>query len=437
MKTRNIITILLMAVCTMSYAQYPLIPAAAQSKPVLLKGATAHLGNGQVIQNSAIGFENGKLTIVADATAVRIDETGYEVIDVSGKHVYPGFIIPNSSLGLGEVGNVRSTNDLNEEGDYNPNVRSIVAYNADSEMIPTYRFNGILMAQITPQGGTIPGGSSIVQLDAWNWEDAAYKLDEGIHLNWPGKRRGNFDFTTFTFSFTDNENYPRQVQELEVLFRDATSYTKLVAPKAPNLKLEAMKGLFDGTKTLYIHSNNAKEIVESIRFAKEQGVQKIVLITADQALFVTSFIKENNIPVIIEEVHNTPSTSGTDYDLPYRLPSMLQKEGIKVSLGYSQGSAPQSARNLMFTAGTVAAFGGEKEEALKMITLNTAEILGIDDKVGSLAVGKDATLFVSEGDALDMKTSILNQAYIQGRRITLDGMQQSLYKKYKEKYGIK
>lgn len=437
MKLRNIITsIILTFVCAVAYAQYPIIPAQPQSQAILLKGATAHIGNGQVIENASVGFRDGKLTIVAAASS-QVDESGYQVIDVTGKHIYPGFIIPNSVLGLSEVGNYRQTQDQNEDGQYNPNVRSIIAYNTDSELIPTYRYNGILMAQVTPQGGTIAGSSSVVQLDAWNWEDAAYKVDEGIHMNWPSKRRGNFDFSTFTFSFTTNENYPEEVDELDALFKDAKSYDKLATTKGPNLKLEAMKGLFDGSKTLYIHSNNAKEIVEGVKFAKSHGVSKIALVTEEQAVYAAEFLKENNIPVIVESVHTTPNSSDADYDLPYRLPGLLHDAGLKVSIGYAQGSAPHLARNLMFTAGTAAGFGVDKEEALKMITLNTAEILGIADRVGSLEVGKEATLSVFEGDALDMRTSIVTQAYIQGKTLELDGMQQKIYRKYKDKYDIK
>jgi len=426
-----------MAIGSLAYAQYSVYPASPQAKPILIKGATAHLGNGQVIQNSVIGFDKGKLTIVADATNTRIDETGYEVIDASGKQIYPGFIIPDTGLGLGEVGAVNATNDLREQGDVNANVRSIVAYNTDSELIPSFRFNGILLAQITPAGGIISGQSSVVELDAWNWEDAAYKVDEGLHLNWPNLRRRNFDFATFTFTFGKNENYDKEVEEIKSLFDDARSYGQLANPKATNLKLAAMQGLFDGTKTLYIHDNSAKEIVEAIKFAKAEGVQKIALATGDEALLVKDFLKENNIPVIIGAVHELPPNAQGDYDTAYKLPGELFKAGLKVSIGYDQGVAPQSARNLAFVAGTAAAFGMGKEEALKAITLNTAEMLGIADRVGSLSVGKDATLFVSDGDALDMKGNIIFSAYIRGKKLDLDGMQQKLYRKYKDKYNIK
>ncbi|MEM7510014.1 MAG: amidohydrolase, partial [Bacteroidota bacterium] len=191
MNIKNIIVLLFISVAftIQIQAQTRVVPAPAQEKPILLSGATAHLGNGEVIESAMIGFKDGKISLVTNiAAAVSVAE--YEVIDVSGKHIYPGFILPVSGLGLAEVNAVRATVDNSEQGAYNPNVRSIIAYNTDSEVIPTFRFNGILMTQVTPSSGVIPGTSSIVQLDAWNWEDAVYKMDDAIHLDWPAKSFG-------------------------------------------------------------------------------------------------------------------------------------------------------------------------------------------------------------------------------------------------------
>ncbi len=430
---RNIFLALLVA--NSAWAQYSVIPGEAQSKPILLKGAVAHIGNGQVIQNSIIGFDQGKLTLVGDATTARVDESGYEVIDVSGKHAYPGFILPNTNLGLTEVSAVRHTRDNQERGNLNPNVRSIVAYNTDSELIPTLRFNGVLTAQTTPQSGTISGSSSIVQLDAWNWEDAVLKMDESIHMNWPSKISRRFDFTSFSFQTQNNKNYGTQVDELKQLFSEAKNYSEL-SGRPTNLKLEALVGLFDGSKILQIHVNQAKEIVESVKMAKEMGVQKIVLEGAREVMLVKDFVKDNNIPVILRNLHTTPSSNDLDIDISYKMPYLLHQAGIKYCIGFSSGGGTSyAARNLPFTAGTAAAYGLTPEQALTAITLSTAQIIGIDDQLGSLEDGKDATLFISEGDALDMRTNKLTHAFIQGRKVKLTGMQQELYEKYKNKYG--
>ena len=217
MKNLQSIIIILLLLQTSLFAQQT--PANTQNNAVLITGATAHLGNSKVIANSAIAFENGKLTLVADATTIRIDGTQYPTkIDATGKHIYPGFIAPNTTLGLIEVDAVRATNDMREVGSFNPNLRSIIAYNTDSDITPTVRSNGVLMAQVVPQGGRVSGQSTVVQLDAWNWEDAAYATDEGIHLNWPRSfNRWNNE---------ENKNYPDQVKEIKTNFKEAQAYAK-------------------------------------------------------------------------------------------------------------------------------------------------------------------------------------------------------------------
>jgi imidazolonepropionase-like amidohydrolase len=414
-----------------SIAQTP-VPAKPQSKPIVLMGAMAHLGNGQVIQNSIIAFDKGKLTIVADATVTKMDLSGYEVIDASGKHVYPGFILPNSQVGLQEVSSIRAMNDYTERGEINPNVRALISYNTDTEYTPSFRFNGVLLAEATPTGGLISGASSVMEMDGWNWEDAVHTADVGIHMNWPPMVRRQFDFNTFTIAETANSEYEKQVNELESFFAEAASYGKLSA-KETNLKFDAMQGLLDGKKTLLIHANNPKEIVASVRFAQRHGVQRITIVEGLGAYYVAEFLKENKIPVILPATQNLPARADDDIDLPYKLPYLLSQAGVMVSI--SNDGALHGARNLGFYAGTAAAYGMDKEEALKTITSNTAKALGIDNRVGSLEVGKDATLFISNGDALDYRGNVLTHAFISGKQITLPGNQQELYERYSRKYG--
>jgi len=422
----NIIGALLVVVSTVN-AQVP-IPAGPQNEPIMLKGATAHLGNGEVIENAVIAFDKGKITMVGTSG----DESGYKVIDVSGKHIYPGFILPNSSMGLEEVSSVRAMSDVSERGNMNPNVRSQIAFNTDSENIPVFRFNGILLVESRPTGGAISGSSSVMQLDAWNWEDATYKSDAAIHVNWPSRQRRNFDFSTFTFTFGPNPNYESSVMNISTMFKDAKSYSSL-SNKDRNIKLEAMGGLFDGSKLLMIHSNSPKGVIEGVKFAQDMGIQKIGVQGGSDLVRIADFLVDNKIPVVVSSIHATPSRSDDDYDMPYKMAALLAEKGVSVSLSHS-GMLGLS-RNLPFYAGTSVAHGMDKEEALKTITSNTAKLLGIDDRTGTLEVGKDANLFVSEGDALDMKGNDLSHAFIQGRQITLEGRQQWLYKKYSDKYG--
>ncbi|MCJ8164545.1 amidohydrolase family protein [Pontibacter sp. E15-1] len=410
-------------------AQVP-APAPKQSKPMLLKGATLHVGNGQVVENAAVGFDKGKITYAGPQSGATL--SGYDVVDVTGQHIYPGLIHPNSSLGLNEIESVRATIDWREVGEFNPNVRSIVAYNTDSDIIPTIRTNGVLMTQLTPVGGTISGSSSVVQLDAWNWEDAVLKADEGIHLNWPNmlldKGNSNGDEARLKRIAETRE---KTLQELTALLRDAAVY-KAGKHDQENLKLAALSGLFDGTKKLYIHTNYGKEIIESVNFVKQQGVKDIVIVGAADAVAVADFLKANNIAVIYSGVHALPSRAGQDVDMPYKTPYLLQQAGILFALDYDLSI--HGIRNLPFIAGTAAAYGLDKEQALAAVTLNTAKILGIDQQAGSVEVGKDATLVVSSGDLLDMRTNNVTHAFIQGRNVDLNNKQKYLYEKFDNKY---
>jgi imidazolonepropionase-like amidohydrolase len=271
-------------------------------------------------------------------------------------------------------------------------------------------------------------------MDAWNWEDAAILTDDAIHLNWPGRMRMQFDFTTYTVNRVPNDRYEEQVQTLKDLFADASAYGEMQGDRETNLKLEAMQGLYDGSRALHLHAEEAREIVESIKFLQQRGIERIVLVGGYEADLVTDFLKENEIPVIVDNVHRLPERPEEDVDKPYRLPAMLHEAGLLVGLGYDIGMNSR-ARNLPFLAGTAAAYGISKAEALMLITANNAKILGIDDLVGTLEKGKQATLFVSGGDALDMRGNLVEHVFIDGRKVELEAMQQRLYKKYLDKYS--
>lgn len=412
----------------------------AQNKSVLIIGGITHIGTDSVIKNSIVGIKDGKINLVADANVTKLDKTVYdEMIDATGKNIYPGFIAPNSTLGLTEIEAVRATNDFREIGTNLPNIRSLIAYNTDSKIIPTVRTNGILLAQITPRGGLVSGTSSIVVLDGWNWEDAAYKIDDGIHINWPtliGRKILDEDNGTFG-PYEKNKEYNKQTNDLKKLFDDAKAYYEADAKEETNLRFEAMKGLFAGTQTLFIHSDKVKEIVEAISFVKQYQFKKVVLIGGKESYMVVDLLKQNNIAVIVSRTHDLPEHPEDDIDLPYKLPYLLKKAGVEFCLNNEGGMEAAGTRNLPFLAGTAAAYGLTKEEAVKAITLSTAKILGIDKTTGSIEVGKDATLFISTGDALDMRTNNVEKAFIKGKNIDLNNEQKELYVKYKNKYGIK
>ena len=406
-------------------------PASKQTNAISIEGATAHLGNGEVIENSLIMFNNGKITFVGSANT-KIARQG-KVMNVTGKHLYPGFIAPNSTLGLVEVDAVRASNDADEVGAMNPHIRSLIAYNTESKIIESMRPNGVLMGQITPRGGRISGTSSIVQFDAWNWEDAAIKADDGIHLNWPNPfSRGRW-WLGEPSMLKENKNYKKQIEELASYFAESKAYQ--ASNKSPrHLPFEALQGVIEGSKKLYVHVDGERGITDAINFTKDTNIKHIVIVGGYEAHKVSSLLKQNNIPVLLQRVHSEPNNDDDDYDLPFKLANKLVNAGVLVGLENAGGMERMNARNLPFLAGTCAAYGLNKEQALSLITLNTAKILGIDNMVGSLEVGKDATLFISEGDALDMRTNKLEKAYIQGRDISLESHQTELYKRYSNKY---
>ncbi|SHG17299.1 Imidazolonepropionase [Flavobacterium micromati] len=435
MKHKNIYLLLLVfTISIISQAQQT--PAAVQSKSVLILNATAHLGNGEIIENSAIGFVNGKINLVANAQLIRLAKDAYDItIDGSGKHVYPGFIAPNSTLGLVEIDAVKSSDDEGEIGIMKPHIRSIIAYTADSKVIETVRPNGILMAQITPREGRIAGSSSIVQLDAWHWQDALIKENDGIHINFPStfKRTGSWFEPG---NIEANKDYSKQISELTAFFSDAKAYLADQS-KERNLVLESTKGLFDGSQTLFVNANEEKQITDAVQFAKQNGIKKMVIVGGYEAYKTAELLQKNNVGVLLRRVHEMPENEDDDIDLPYKSAKLLTDKGVLVGLENSGSHERMNTRNLPFLAGTCAAYGMEKEQALKLITSNTAKILGIEAQCGTLEEGKDATLFISEGDALDMRTNKLTNAFIQGRMISLETHQTKLNERYKTKYNQK
>lgn len=417
-----------------AYAQNP-APAVPQSKLIIISGATIHTGNGQVIENGTIAFDKGIITQIG-ATGSTTASGGAEIIDAKGKHIYPGIISLNTTVGLQEIASVRATLDYNEVGQVNPHVRALVAYNTDSEVIPTLRGNGILASQAVPQGGIISGSSSVFYSDGWNWEDAVLKKDDGIWISWPPFLASSFNYEDFTVSIKRNDKRQETINVFQSTFSDAKAYAETQSPKPVNLRLAAMQPLFDGSANLYIRADYGKDIIEAVNFAKESGVKKIVIVGGDESYKVAAFLKENQIPVILNPTHRLPGRVDEPVYLPYELPGLLHKAGVKVAITYADEW--WRTRNLAFLAGTSSGFGNvTPEEALQFVTKNAAEIIGADKMVGTLEVGKHASFLVTAGDMLDMRGNVIQMAFIKGGKVNLDDKQKRLYEKYKEKYGKK
>jgi imidazolonepropionase-like amidohydrolase len=400
-------------------------------KPFAIKNVRLHIGNGKTIENGAIGVKNGKIAVVT-ANASELSAADYpEIIDGKGQDAYPSFIAPNTQLGLVEIEAVRSTRDFAEVGHFNPNIRSLIAYNTDSEILPTVYFNGVLVAQTVPQGGRISGQSSVVQLRASNWEDAVVAADNGVHLNFPAR----FHYTGWWAEpgkIQGYKGYEKDMMAIKMYFDEAKAYMSRNNSENKNLKFEVMRSVLERKKKLFLHVDEALAITEAIDLFKPYNLD-IVIVGGAESYMVADLLKANNIAVIYMNVHDLPTSPDMDTDQMYKTPAMLQKAGVKFCIGL--GGSWQ-VRNLPFVAGNAAAYGLGKNEALSAITLRTAEILGIADRLGSLEVGKDATFFLSKGDALDMRTSIVGAAYIQGKPVLLSSRQQVLYDKYMDKFGL-
>lgn len=427
---------LLLAISSLTAAAQPtILPAPSQKETFALTHATIHVGNGKVIEDGMVLVSNGKIVDVRQTAPI----ADVAVFDCQGQHIYPGLILANSQLGLIDASSIRATNDARELGSLNPNIRSIVAYNTDVAVINTLRTNGILLANIVPDGGIISGTSSVVQLDAWHWEDAAYATDHGLHLRMPslltrrGGRRGGFGAAQPAVDPV--QQALTQIEEVKVFFREAKAWMAAGVPSgSTNLKYQAVQGLFTGRQQLFVHCEIVKEMLVAVDFVKEFGF-KVVIVGGADSWQIAPLLKEYNIPVILSQMHSLPTMMDDAVDQPYKTPYLLQQAGVLFAICDEDGQTRY--RNLAFNAGTAVAYGLSKEQALTAITLNAAKILGIADKTGSIEKGKDANIIVSTGDILDIRTQNVTRAFIQGRAINLTDKHKQLAEKYMQKYGIK
>jgi imidazolonepropionase-like amidohydrolase len=416
-------------------AQETVYPAPKQSGTLFITNATVHTGNGQTLNNASITVVDGKITAIGSGGTA---PAGATTIDATGKHVYPGVILPVTNLGLVDVNSVRASSDVREIGDWNPNVRAISAYNTDSKVINTLRSNGILMANIVPEGSLLAGTSSVVQLDAWNWEDAAYKTDAGMHFYMPSllprPRFGGFGGGANAPQVDVVKQGLDQIDKMKTFFREAQAYNSVSNHEETNLRFAAVKGLFDKKQKLYIHANTVKQMLIALDFVREFGFD-VVIVGGSDSWQIADLLKQNNVSVVLGQPHSLPTMADDDVDQPYKTAAALQKAGVTFAI--TDDDAQTRGRNVMFNAGTAATYGLTKEQALQAITLNAAKILGVSDRTGSIEVGKDANIIISSGDILDMRTNNITDAFIQGRKIDLTDKHKQLNQRYNHKYGLK
>lgn len=410
------------------------IPAPKQKKPVALVGGTIHTVSGEVIFNGTILFEKGRITGLDTNVSIPADA---DRVSISGKHVYPGLIDANTNLGLTEIGSVRGTVDIAETGTINPNVRAEVAVNPESELIPVARSGGITVAVTSPGGGLISGLLAAVMLDGWTWEEMTLKGGLGLVINWP-----SMVYTPSRFSRQTKEEWQKQRDEqlksLRDAFADARAY--MIAKKAESQKgvkyhdidprWQAMIPVLERQIPVFVTANELTQIQAAVTWAEEEGV-RLVLVGGRDSWRVTDQLKAKDIPVIVTDIHNAPSRRWENYDAVFELPAKLHKAGIRFCITGENNAS--NSRNTPHHAATASAYGLPKDIALKAVTLSAAQILGIADNVGSLEIGKDATMIITDGDPLELETTV-EQVYIQGKKIDMNDKHKQLYKKYQEKY---
>ncbi len=410
----------------------------AQKSKILLVNGFLHVGNGSTLETALVGIENGKITLIGNALTTKIEKDYWDtIVQLKGQHIYPGFVAPNSTLGLTEIDAVRATRDFNDVGTYNPHIRTQIAYNAESRVIETVRTNGVLITQSTPRGGSISGTSSLMFLTGWNWEDATVLKDDGIHVNWPSSIDGG-GWWAEPAPKKRNENYEKSKQELVRFFELARAYSKSSSPKFDQ-RLEAMKTFFQNGKNtrVYFHASELQQILDVIDFAKQFELKFPVIVGGYDAHLAGKRLKDAGIPVMLQRLHSLPEHEEDAVDLPYKLPFLLQQQGIKFCLQNEGDMEAMNARNLPFLAGTAMAYGLTEEEAMRSVSLSACEIMGIDKMYGSIEEGKSGTLFVSKGSALDMKTNQITLILSNGVFVPTTNFQSDLYEKYNKKYEQK
>jgi imidazolonepropionase-like amidohydrolase len=410
------------------------IPAKAQDHQIAIVGATIHPVSGPAIEHGTILFDKGK--IVAIGANIDVSQTA-EKIDATGKQVYPGIIDARSNLGLTEIGAVRATNDITESGSINPNMRTDVAINPESEIIPVTRANGITTAITMPDGGAISGRASAISLDGWTWEDMTLKSPIGLVVNWPSM---TINRAWWERRSEDDQKKAREkaLSEIRDAFRDARAYAKAKKSESgqnvpyhnTDLRWESMIPVLEGKIPVLMNAEEIQQIEAAVAWADQENV-KLVIVGGYDAWRVANLLKAKDIPVIVNPIERTPWRRWEEYDDPATLPKKLLDAGVRFCIAGDGGASNE--RNVPYNAAMAASYGLPKEEALKAITLYPAQIFGLADRAGSLEVGKDATFIVTNGDPLEIMTNVETE-FIQGKNISLHSRHTQFYEKYKEKY---
>lgn len=408
------------------------VPAPRQTQAIALVGATIHPVSGPEIPDGTLIFDGGRITALGAGLAI---PDGAKTVEVRGKHVYPGLISAHTVLGLAEIESVRGTLDSTEAGGINPSARAQPAINPDSELLPVARANGVLTALSVPktQDGLISGISTLIHLDGWTWESMTVKPSVGLHVFWPDLRI-NHEPRYPKSPGEQQKEVDARLRQLRETFAQARAYDQGAPTQRTDVRLAAMRSAVRGTMPVFVHVDEIKGIQSAVAWTSAAGL-KLVIVGGLDAWRVTDLLKKNDVPVIVSAVNTLPLRRDDPYDTVYANPGKLQAAGVRFCIA-NEGTDFDAAhdRNLPYQAAQAAAHGLPRDEALKAVTLYPAQILGAADRLGSLDIGKEATLFVTDGDPLEIMTHV-EAAYIAGRPVDLSNRQTRLYDKYRQKYG--
>ena len=415
--------------------------ARAQDRPVLLTNGVAHLGSDVPQAGCSILIEGRTIQAVGPGLEA---PAGAEVIDLQGQHVYPGLIDADTVLGLSEIDSIAGPKDTEEVGQINPNLRAELAVNPDSELLPVARTGGVLLACVGARSGLISGTSAVIRTAGWTWEDMTVRAPAALMVRWPDMRidrSGQHEKTVEE----QLEARDGQITSLDEAFANARAYWRareaLDAERMPgDVKWDALRPVVTVERGAYaqprlavsVFADRLGEIRAALDFAERHRL-KLILVGAADAWLVADELAQRNVPVILGPVQSLPRHRYLGLRSCYEVAGKLHAAGVK--LAFSSGGdtfSVANARNLRLQAAQAVAYGLPVAAAERALTQDAAEILGVEDRVGSLEAGKEATLFVASGDILETTTRV-TRAWIGGRAAPLRDRQLELYEKYRER----
>lgn len=415
---------------------------AADNSSVLIKNVTIHPVTSPEIKGGSVLIVDGKIAEIGPKISPKSAAT---VVDGHGLHLYPGMINGASTVGLVEISSIRDTVDLDEIGLFNPQLKAEVAFNPSSEHIPVVRAAGITAVLTLPSSGggvglpvegaaIITGQASLMHMEGWTWEQMVLKRGVALDMMFPAIRtpspmlRAVLGTQPRPFAEIEKE-YRQKLEQMSKFFEDARRYAKSKAAGGADfktdLKLEAMIPVIEGKRPIFIRAEKERAIKDAVQFAEQEKV-KIIIADPHELGSTPALLKQHNIPVVLGKVLSLPLNEDDPYDAQYALPAQLYKAGVKFCFGTFD---TEFARNVPFEAAAAVGFGLPKDEALKGVTINAAEIFGVADKVGSIDKGKMADLILTDGDPLEAKTNIKGM-YIEGKPVSLESRHARLYEKW-------